>query len=115
MSGGNVRVPKPRLDRQKIYARLQEDHRERVPEHVRRDLLLGELRHLLGRCGNGATHHVSSAEACQALPVWTDEYRHILMSYRREWTLEYYVAATRSITRDRKDFVRRRYISQPAT
>ena len=79
MSGGDLRMSEPCLDRQKVHARLQQDHRERVPEDVRRYPLSRELGHLFGCCSDGPPHDMNSAEARQALSVGADEHRHVLM------------------------------------
>ena len=79
MRSGNLCMSEPRLDRQEVYARLKQDHGERVPKDMRRDPLSRELGHMLGCCGDGATHDMGGAESGQTLSARSDEYRHVLV------------------------------------
>jgi hypothetical protein len=51
-----------------------------MPKNMKRDMFAFEIRHSAGRCGDSATQDVSGTEACQTLPLRTDEYGNVIVT-----------------------------------
>ncbi len=73
MSGGDLSMPEPRLDFQQVNIGLQQDHRERVLEHVRRNRRSGKFGSTRRSGDDGATHDVGSTEARERPSLGADE------------------------------------------
>jgi len=81
MCGCHLRMPKPRLDGQEIHPGLQQRHRERMSQDMRRHGFSCQFWPAHGGASNGSPHDVRCPETRQALAMRADEERTFLVGF----------------------------------
>lgn len=81
MRGSDLRMAKPCLDGQQVHPGLQQRHRKRMSQDVRRDGLACQFRLVGGGRGDGSSHDVCRSKTRQALTMSADEERPLLVSF----------------------------------